>query len=145
MTKYLIIALGVLSVLLAASEYALKKSIEATAEARQAVQERDLALTKAIEDMKDSEATVEARDKTLTQIKKDARRLQDALKEAIANDDCAGKPIPPELDRLLRDRAPQARENLPVRHTHSAATDPGVDRKNMGRPRPVHARRIPSG
>lgn len=144
MTKYLIIALGVLSVLLAASGYALKKSIEATAEARQAVQERDQAIAKAIEDQKASEAAIEARDKTLTQIKKDARRLQDALKEAIANDDCAGKPIPPELDRLLRDRAPQARENLPVRHPHSAATDPGVDRKDLGRPRPIYARRVTS-
>ena len=126
MTRYLIAAVGVLAVLLSLSGYALKKSIESAAEARQAVKERDAALEEALTQKKAAEAAVEVRDKKLTQIKSENRRYQNALKEALANDLCSTKPVPAELDRLL-DPGPETRQDLPARHFDARATRTPVD------------------
>lgn len=121
MSKYLLIAVGVLSLLLIGSGYALKKSIQVEAEARQAVKERDAALAEALEQKKASEAAVASRDEKLIQINSENRRYKYALKEALANDDCAGKPVPAELNRLLH-HAPETSKNMPARYPVAVQT-----------------------
>ena len=129
MTRYLIAAVGVLAVLLSLSGYALKKSIESAAEARQAVKERDAALEEALTQKKAAEAAVESRDQKLTQIKSENRRYQNALKEALANDLCSTKPVPVELDRLLRDRFPiKTGKVMPSGNSDARPPLPGLDR-----------------
>ena len=119
MNKYMLILIGILCLSLAGAGLALKKQLQVNGEQRQAILERDAALAHAKELKNAAEAAVGVRDQKLTQIKETNRSLQNALKSAIANDECSRKPIPAELDRLLRDRAPKAGESLPTADPHA--------------------------
>jgi c-di-GMP-related signal transduction protein len=121
MSKYLIISLSIVTLLLIGSGLALKRQLEVNGEQRQAIKEREAALTQALEQKKAAEAAVGVRDEKLTQIKSENRRLNHALKEAIANAECSGKPVPDELDRLLHDRAPETSQGLSSEHAYPRA------------------------
>lgn len=116
MNKYMLILIGIGALALIGTGLALKKQLEVNGEQRQEIKERDVALRHAQELKNAAEAAVGVRDQNLIQIKNQTRRLQNDLKEALTNNDCARQPIPPELDKLLRDRSPKARESVRPKH-----------------------------
>ena len=82
---------------------------------RTAIIERQKAEIAAAEQTRrDAEAAVADRDRKLIQINLDNRRLHDAIRKATQGNDCADQPIPPDLDRLLRERAAIPGPSLPT-------------------------------
>ena len=134
MTKYLIVALVILGLMLTGAGLALKKQIEVNGEQKARIDEQTIALEAAEKTRKEGEVAVEFRDKELITIKQTNRRMSDAITKAMAGDTCADRPVPEQLDRLLRQRAPQADQGVPTRNTPAGTANPDVDRPDVGRP-----------
>jgi len=133
-STYMIAAIAVLMILLAGAGLALKKQIEVNGEQKARIEEQATALEAAEKTRKEGEAAVESRDTELTAIKQTNRRMSDAINKAMAGNDCSVRPVPEQLDRLLRQRAPQAGQGMPTGDAPAGKADPGVDGKNVGRP-----------
>lgn len=134
MTKYLIVALVILGLMLTGAGMALKEQIEVNGEQKERIKEQATALEAAEKTRKEGEAAVESRDEELTAIKQTNRRMSDAINKAMAGDACADRPIPEQLDRLLRQRAPQAGQGVPAGDAPAGKADPGMDRPDVGKP-----------
>jgi septal ring-binding cell division protein DamX len=116
MSKYTIIGIVVLSLLLVGAGAALKKQIEVNGEQRALIEEQANAMKAAEALRQEAEAATQERDKKLTQINETNRRLQNEITKALAGDACAARPIPAALDKLLRERAPKDSEGVPARN-----------------------------
>jgi septal ring factor EnvC (AmiA/AmiB activator) len=116
MSKYTIIGIVVLSLLLVGAGAALKKQIEVNGEQRARIEEQATAMKAAEKLRQESEAATLERDKKLTQINETNRRLQNEITKALAGNDCAKRPIPAALDKLLHERAHKASEGVPARN-----------------------------
>ena len=134
MSKGFLITIAVLILLLSVAGLALKKQIEINGEQRARIEEQATALEAAEKLRKDGEVAVESRDKELTAIKQTNRRMNDAIKKAVAGNDCAVRPIPEQLDILLKQRAPQAGQGMSTGDATAGKADSGMDGKNLGRP-----------
>ena len=132
MTKYLIVVLVILGLMLTGAGMALKKQIEVNGEQKERIEEQATALEAAEKSRKEGEAAVESRDKELTAIKQTNRRMSDAITKAMAGDTCADRPVPEQLDRLLRQRAPKAGQGVPAGDAPAGKADSGMDRKDLG-------------
>lgn len=128
MTKYLIVALAILGLMLAGAGLALKKQIEVNGMQKARIEEQSIALEAAEKLRLEGEAAVESRDKELTDIKQTNRRMSDAINKAVAGNDCAGRPVPEQLDRLLKQRAPQAGQGVPAGDAPAGKANPGLAR-----------------
>src|SRR4030042_993883 len=93
-STYMIAEIAVLMILLAGAGMALKKQIEVNGEQKARIEEQATALEAAEKLRKDGEVAVESRDKELTAIKQTNRRMNDAIKKAVAGNDCAVRPLP---------------------------------------------------
>lgn len=133
MTKYLIVALVILGLMLTGAGMALKKQIEVNGAQKARIDEQTTALEAAEKTRKESEVAVESRDKELIDIKQTNRRMSDAITKAMAGDTCADRPVPEQLDRLLRQRAPQTSQSVPTSDAPAGKAGPGVDGPDMGR------------
>ena len=94
-----------------------QREIKIVGQQAEQIKTRDAALREVEKARQDAEAAVADRDRKLTQINLDNRRLHDEIKKATQGSDCADQPIPPDLDRLLRERtAARPGPNLPAVH-----------------------------
>lgn len=134
MTKYLIVALVILGLMLTGAGLALKKQIEVNGAQKERIKEQATALEAAEKTRREGEAAVEFRDKELIVIKQTNRRMSDAITKAMAGDTCADRPIPEQLDRLLRQRASQAGQGVSAGDAPAGTANPRVDGPDMGRP-----------
>jgi len=134
MSKGLLITIGIMLLLLMGAGLALKKQIEVTGEQRARIEEQAKALNAAEEQRKEAEKAIAQRDVDITKINQANRRQRDEITKANAGNDCAGRPIPEQLDRLLRQRAPQAGEGLPTGNNPATAPHSNLERDDLGRP-----------
>jgi hypothetical protein len=134
MSKSLLITIGLLILLLLAAGLALKKQLEVNGEQRARLEEQAKALNAAEEQRKEAEKATAQRDADITKINQANRRLRDEITKANAGDDCAHRPIPEQLDRLLRQRAPKAGEGLPTGNDPATAPHSSLERDDLGRP-----------
>jgi hypothetical protein len=116
MSKYTIVGIVVLSLLLVGSGAALKKQIEVNGEQRARIEEQATAMKAAEKWKKEAEAATAQRDADMVKITQTNRRLRDEINKANAGDDCARRDIPIWLDRLFKQLAPKAGESVPARN-----------------------------
>lgn len=126
-STYLIAAIAVLTLLLAGAGLALKKQIQVNGEQRATITEQANALEAADKQRKEAEKATAQRDADIVKITQTNRRLRDDITKATSGNACADQPIPDQLDRLLKQRAPKAGQGMPAGNRSAGASNPGMD------------------